>query len=86
MPAKILFDRAGCYLIGKHRGTHVSKLDLGFVNWASLNITGFKEQYAALARGETLPDPKPVIVPRSSPDKPKGRKYFISKTRRMFEP
>jgi hypothetical protein len=82
---KILFNRDGNYLMGKHRGTHASKLPMDYVSWASLNIDGFKAQYGALARGETLPKPKPVSVKPFSQERPQ-RRYFLSRSKRMYSP
>ena len=81
--ARNLFGPDGSYLLGKHKGTHVSKLDMGFVEWASRNVDGFKEQYAILASGKSLPPPKPVNVKPFPQERP-VRKYYLSKIKRMY--
>ena len=85
MAQKILFSRDGIYLLGVRKGTHASALPLSYVQWASLNIGGFKEQYGALARGESLPEPQRVKIKPFSQERP-GRRYFLSKIKRTYQP
>jgi hypothetical protein len=83
---KILFNSEGLFLISKnHRGKHFSELPADFVSWCGKNIEGFSEQYAKLLRGESLAPPKKVPA-LSESSNGKGRKYFISKTRRAYQP
>jgi hypothetical protein len=82
--ARNLFSPEGIYLLGKHKGTHISKLDTGFVQWASLNVDGFKDQYVLITNGGSLGPPKPVKVAPFPQDRP-VRKYYIFKKKRMYE-
>jgi hypothetical protein len=82
--ARNLFAPDGTYLLGRHKGVHVSELDPGFVKWASLNVDGFKDQYVTLANGGSLAPPKPVRVAAFPQDRP-VRKYYIFKKKRMYE-
>lgn len=81
--ARILFAPDGSYLLGKHKGIHVSKLDPRFVQWASVNVDGFKDQYATLASGKSLPPPAKVQAQPFS-QRPPARKYYISKIKRKY--
>ena len=81
--ARNLFSPDGSYLLGRHKGVHVSKLDPGFVVWASTNVDGFKDQYAILASGKSLPPPTPVRVQPFSQSRP-VRKYYIFSKKRIY--